>query len=360
MVTVLRVPLAAFSSLLGVLLVLPVAVISLIFLVVSQLTRGIARMLEPQFLAWHEVIEFDPDIGWKPKANLDTHHLADDVFHVTTDSQGWRGKMSLTESQIVVIGDSFAWGHGIDDKGFFAHQEKNLLIKSIGANGFNMVQELLWLQRLSSQLKDKLVVWFVYFGNDLYENLAPDMHGYRTPFVRELNGCNSWQIVTSHISPRKWPFALRTRFGSTNYYDKVAEMCSPNFQSHRAYSACEFLIGRGKTICDRVGASMVIMTIPDRMQLDPEGMQHLCSRGADLNSFDPNYPDQKFSEICTRLGVSLVSLKDHVEAYHYKERDGHWNKRGHKKVAKVLSDVYRQYQGGVSKNVTKHSNRSHS
>ena len=84
------------------------------------------------------------------------------------------------------------------------------------------------MQRYAPQLQGKLVVWFIYFGNDLYDNLAPDMYGYRTPFVREANG--AWEMVTHHISPDKWP--LTSTANATDYYQKLAELvvhpCSPD------------------------------------------------------------------------------------------------------------------------------------
>jgi len=157
----LRLVLAAISALFGLLLILPVIVAGLPFWTVGVLTRAIAQLLEPRFASWEELIEFDQRFGWKPTPHLDTYHLADDLFRVTTDAEGWRGKhTTISESQLIVLGDSFAWGYGVDDKNFFAHLNPDLGIKTIGTVGYNMVQELLWLRELSSQLEGKLVVWF--------------------------------------------------------------------------------------------------------------------------------------------------------------------------------------------------------
>jgi len=134
------------------------------------------------------------------------------VCHLTTDGEGWRGRTELRESDIVVFGDSFAFGYGVDDKKFFAGLNPDVRIKSIGVNGYNMVQSLFWMERLSVQLTGKLVVWFVYFGNDLYENLQPNLERYRMPFVRSFNGTGDWEIVTSHINATKWPFSSERRY----------------------------------------------------------------------------------------------------------------------------------------------------
>jgi hypothetical protein len=141
---------------------------------------------------------------------------------------------------------------------FFSQPNGNIRIKAIGAPGYNMVQEILLMNALSSQLRGKLVVWFIYFGNDLYENLQPNFYRYRMPFVREINGTGDWEIVTSHVSPANW----RSRF-ERDYYARLAEICSPTFLAQRVYSACEYLIGKGLEICNRADARLVVMTIPD-------------------------------------------------------------------------------------------------
>jgi len=342
--TALRLVLAAMSALVGLLLVFPLVVAGLLFWTVGALTRAIAHLLEPRFALWDELIEFDQRFGWKPRPNLNSHHLADDVFYMTTDAQGWRGEhTTISESQLIVLGDSFAWGYGVDDKNFFAHLNPDLRIKAIGAVGYNMVQELLWLQTLSAQVKGKLVVWFIYLGNDLYENLVPDLRGYRMPFVREANGAGDWEIAASHVNPTKWPSSDHAGPYGRNYYAKLAELCAPTFLSRRAYAACEFLIRKGIGICNSVSAQMAVVTIPEQAQLTKTGIDILLSHRRDKHSFNPDYSDNQIRAICKKLGIPCVALKDHLSARDYKERDCHWNGNGHRHVAQVLSSLHRDW-----------------
>jgi hypothetical protein len=141
------------------------------------------RIIEPRFLNWGQLIEFDKAFGWKSRPRIDAYHLADDVFHFTTGDDGWRGRRRLDESEIVVFGDSFAWGYGIDDEHHFAQLAEPLRVKTIGTMGYNMAHSLMWMERLSADLFDRLIVWFIYYGNDLYDKLTPHMRQYRAPFV---------------------------------------------------------------------------------------------------------------------------------------------------------------------------------
>jgi hypothetical protein len=209
-------------------------------------------------------------------------------------------------------------------------------MKAIGAPGYNMVQSLLWMQRLSSHLRGKLVIWFIYHANDLYENLQPNLDSYRMPFVREVNGVGDWEIVTSHINSNRWPSTLERRYDL-----KLAEICCPTFLSRRVFSACEFLIGMGNSICNGEGARLVVMSI--HFQVNREGLESLAPIAPDRKSFDPEFPDKKLREICNKLGVPFVALKDHMEKAHFKGQDCHWNENGHRHVAEVLCGLYQEY-----------------
>jgi hypothetical protein len=344
----LRFTLGAAGALIGCLLVAPVALAALIFAGFGLLVRFFVQIFEPRFLSWHELIEFEPDVGWKSRANVRTHYLADDVYPVTTDADGWRGRSSIADSQVIVFGDSFAWGHGIDDENFFSNRTDTVKVKAVGSDGYNLVQELLWMRRLAPQLRGKLVVWFIYFGNDLYENLTPDMCGYRMPFVRPLNGTGTWEIVSSHVTPKQWFFAPRSNGNERDYYAKLAELCSRSFLSERAYPACEYLLREGRDLCRESGAELVAMTIPDITQMTSFGKAVLLKHGGDPNSFDADFPDRRFGEICGKLGIRLVRLKDHLSRADYKVGDCHWNAAGHRKVADLLAQLHREHGRNVA------------
>jgi hypothetical protein len=338
----LRFALGAVGALIGCLLVAPVALGALIVAGFGSLTRFFVRIFEPRFLRWDELIEFEPHVGWKSRANVRAYQLAEDVYSLKTDADGWQGRCSVADSQIVVFGDSFASGYGIDDEHLFCNLTGAVKVKAVGSAGYNMVQELLWMRRLAPQLRGKLIVWFIYFGNDLYENLTPDMCGYRMPFVRTLNGTGAWEIVSSHISPKKWFYALGSNDDSRKYYAKLAELCSRSFLSEKAYPACEYLLREGRNLCLESGAELVVMTIPDVTQMTDLGRTILLRQGGDPMSFDSDLPDRQIGEICDRLGTRLVRLKDHLKSGDYKASDCHWKASGHRKVADLLVQLHQE------------------
>jgi hypothetical protein len=341
---VLRLLLGSVGATIGLLLLLPVLIVGLPFWLVSRLTHAIARRLEPTYTPYGELIMFDPHFGWRPRGNLATCHLADDVFRLTTDDSGWRGRGTVAESDVIVLGDSFAWGFGVDDDDFFADLAAPVRIKAIGTIGYNMVQELLWLRGLAPQLGGKLVVWLVYLGNDLHENLLPDMCGYRMPFLRRQTGDADWQIVSDHLSPATWPYRSQLHNERRDYYRALARVCMPGFDSDRTYDACRFLIRSGRDVCDAAGATLVVMTVPETTQLDQQGIELLRSRVAGSAALlDPHYPDHRLRQVCLELGVEFVAGADYLQRRHYKQRDCHWNPEGHRRIADLIVTLYRKH-----------------
>jgi hypothetical protein len=206
------------------------------------------------------------------------------------------------------------------------------------------------MRRLAPQLRGKLVVWFIYFGNDLYENLTPHTSGYRMPFVRRLNGTGAWEIVSSHIRSKKWFYALGSNGDGRDHYAKLAELCGPSFLSDKAYPACAYLLREGQDLCWQSGAELVVMTIPEITQMTDRGKHFLLQRGGDPKSFNVDFPDRRIGEICGRLGIRFLRLKDHLSRADYKAAgDCHWNAAGHQKVADLLVQLHREIGCGAGR-----------
>jgi hypothetical protein len=334
--------LGAISSLCAIALLAPIMILAFPFWVVSFLTRVTARLIQPTAVPWREIIEFDATIGWKPMANVNTYYLArgGDICHVLTDSHGWPGQTSLPESQVVVFGDSFAFGYGVNTSASYAEINPRLRVKAIGAPGYNMVQELLLMRELALHLRGKLVIWFICLENDLYDNLHPNKPNfYKTPFVRSLNGGEDWEIVTSHVTPDRWPVSLV----ESPYLPMLAKFCTPGFASQRAFAACHFLIREGYSLCKQAEAQLVVITIPNKNQLSQHGLRLLMRQLQDGEGFDPDLPDREIDTICRKHGIKFLAGKGYLDASDYKENDTHWNKQGNRRVAELIEHLYHDY-----------------
>jgi hypothetical protein len=335
----IRLLIAALAGTVALAATLPVLLLGAPLWTVAGLTRlfrAAARAMQPGEVAWTELTEFTPDIGWKNRPNARVRVREGRTFLVSTDEDGWRGDGTIAEADMVVFGDSFAFGHGVSDGDFFPHRMRGVRAKAVGVNGYSMVQELLWMQRVRDHLAGKLVVWFVFYGNDLFDNLHPSFRHYRAPFVRSTDGGSGWEIVTDHVRPEPWPFDPKW-----GYRNKIAEACTPSYHSERAYSACAFLIDQALDVFAETRTELAVVGIPDVQMLDRSAHTELRRRSTNLEAFDPGLPDRRLREICGNRGLPVVTLSDVLSVHHHLPDDCHWTPAGHARVAKVLEELYR-------------------
>jgi len=323
---------------LGLVLAIPAILILVPIWWIDLLVRLFRRALEPTPIGWEEIIEYAPEVGWKPKAGISAHVLNfnRDTWQLTTDADGWRGKGSVEQADAVVFGDSYAFGYGVDDEEFFADLPGDMRIKSIGSPAYSLVHSLLWMERMAPQLEGKLVVWLVYNGNDLADNVHPAQNQYRSPFVRIAAGDSACELVTEHVDSSPW--TLNSREGGMAAF---IELCSPTEQSRRAFQACDFLIRRANDVCREAGARLVVMSIPDLSHLSRLALARELEKSQHAAHFDEEVPDRELQAICDRVGLPFVPLAVHMDTADYLERDFHWSPRGHRKVARLIGELGR-------------------
>lgn len=338
----LRTVSALLAAVVGGVLVLPLAVTALVLAGMARLTAWIAARIEPAHVEWGDLIAYDPALGWKPKPDQDVHYLADrdpEVFHVVTDADGWPGRQSLASSDVVCFGDSFAFGFGVDAENSFAADGPGPRVKAIGAPGYNGVQELMLMQQLAPRLAGKLVVWLLYYGNDLYDNLSPEMSGYRTPFLaRSGNADSEWRIVTEHVNESPW-----TTSGRRETARQLADLHSDTELARRAFSACAHLIEQGREVCKHAGASLVVVGLPTPRVLSPRWLARIASHASGERTLDPELPDRELARICQQADVPFVAGREHFTADHFRPVDDHWNESGHRVMRALLADLLRRH-----------------
>jgi hypothetical protein len=340
-----RVVLAFLAALGGSIVVLPVVILGLPFWLMAAGVRLFARATEPRLAAKEELMQFHPALAWKPRPDLNAHYLIrrDDIYAVATDSEGWPGRTSLDESEIVVVGDSFAYGYGARRGEAFWELDSELKIKPVGCPGYDMVQEVEALRQLGSRLAGKLVCWLIYLENDIADSVRPNWRGYRKPFVRRSRETGQWEVFSDHV--RQEPWVHSTERANMRIF---SALCSPGPLADHFYSACRFLIEEAAAICRAARAELVVVTVPNMNQLDRTGRRHLMSLTTSPHSFNPDYPDVRLARICDELRLPFVPAKGRLLASDYKRFERfHWNARGHRKMAGLLRELSVAWKSGM-------------
>lgn len=317
---------------------LPAMAVASPFWLASSLTSSISATvpLGPGVTPWPELLRYVPEIGWHSHPNLDAVALADRIFHVTTDAEGWRGHQSIDGADVLVFGDSYAFGHGVNDDEVYANHTDDVVVKPLGSDGYSMVHAVLWMERLRPRMMGKVVAWMVYAGNDLYDNLRPNYGRYRMPFIHSRGG--EWEIHTAHVSDEPWPCVD----GSVHYPKELAKLCTPGWETDRALDGARYLIQRAAQACAEAGASLVVLSVPRREQIDADRIEGFRASSPLPERFDPSLPDVGLSQACAAAGIPFVALSEVLEAEDYQVRDIHWTPSGNAKVGRWLARRYKE------------------
>ncbi len=143
--------------------------------------------------SYHE--QYHPVMGWvnKPNANGYFYPSRNMRFHRHHNNNGLRSlrdiKYEKTKGtkRVLLLGDSFFWGYGVDDKYIVSEVLQRLLgppyeVINGACPGYGTDQELLWLIEEGIKYFPDIVVLGVFPTNDLDEIAHSIMYGYPKPF----------------------------------------------------------------------------------------------------------------------------------------------------------------------------------
>jgi len=179
--------------------------------------RYIPRQVLPLFQGYYDIFERDivqinPNSGRYdsslfytliPAKKFSFNNLE---FHTAyhTNSKGLRDdEMSLEKPEVIVLGDSYGMGWGVQQNETFAHQVEKMTGKKVlnaAISSYGTARELKNLYRLDTSGLRYLIIQ--YCENDVYEN---------KPFVMD-----DYQLQTSSVD--KYEKAVQTQYWSKQYF----------------------------------------------------------------------------------------------------------------------------------------------
>lgn len=124
------------------------------------------------------LLVYDPTLGWRTRPDWQGRHRHHD-FDVAyrTGADGFRDSPDHTRAgrQVLVLGDSFTFGFGVDDRDTFCNLLNRRLhpdaigIANLGIPGFSTDQEYLLLKQVLRQGRAAHALLVVYVANDLLD-----------------------------------------------------------------------------------------------------------------------------------------------------------------------------------------------
>jgi lysophospholipase L1-like esterase len=285
---------------------------------------------------------YDPLLGWASRAGASGPF--DNGFfrvHVEIGSRGLRGPERPYEKppgtrRIVVVGDSFAWGFGVEwADGLAARLEAALPDTEVvdgAVSGYSTDQSLIWLRREGLRYEPDTVVYVLSGNDDIMNHMRRAYWIYYKPVFRLAppHGLVLEGVPVPRASRRERALhALRSRSAlaraiETALLGREAAFVNPahplpgTADAHRLTVA---LVNAMRAAARSVGADLVVVATP-RFWFSPTGsyarlLAELREAGHDV--------------------IDVVAVPGWDAGTMEIPGDGHWNARGHALVAEALA-----------------------
>lgn len=282
---------------------------------------------------------FRPDavLGWTPLPHLNLVRMNANggLWRVTTDAEGIRGPSawdSDDQIRLLILGDSFAFGEGVDLADRFdtliKERMPDLSIVNLGVMGYGPAQQLIRARPWKATLRRGDAVLLLTYGNDFYD-LARTRHGGRSkPWLEVVDGrlvehppaMNAFDILRD----RSYVFTLVTR--------SLARLGQSEDTERRL---------------DHVGELYRTLVLQEVADLVARGVVVVIVHHGDTVFELPFDPAEAFAQTC--ISVSGCLALDGILARHPRDevflRDGHWAAGGHRIAAERIAAYLRSLPG---------------
>jgi lysophospholipase L1-like esterase len=318
------------------------------------------------------VLESSDSYGLRPGFQGIVTNRTEFSHRVSINSVGLRGpELDWTDRarRILALGDSFAFGLGVEAEETFVHQLAERLraggiratALNAGVPGYGIPDSVARFSRLGAQLKPDLVILAVYVGNDLQEAAEPEA-AIRGGLIRRGNQARSmgwmdWLYYRSHL------YVLLKSALSVGVYEELRAGLglSKSRRAQRLLREVEIyrtptgaLVERGLAASGRAltrlvelaeerQARLVAVLVPAIVQVDPElWRRSLGMLQLDPESYDVEAPNRLLEELFSAHGVPALDLTQRMRAEQgqnaslYFPADRHWTSAGHRLAAAQL------------------------
>ena len=280
---------------------------------------------------------------------------------VTTNEFGLRGRtpeLNVAE-KVLILGDSFVMGYGVEDNETFAavlNEELGDAIEVIngGVFGYNPYSSYEYLIKEGIRFNPKTVVLCLWAGDDIYGYSGPQraltkadssfgeiVRGYvaGSYFVRLV-----LNVMKSNDSVRKlfFDFGILARVST----DLVVSKDKP-LPMHDNLKRQGGVLKSFQSFCNKRGIQFVVVLIPCREQIDRRYFDYarLYNLRDDDFEVDVDGPSHDVKGLTDALAIEFIDLEPVIREAHGKQGcyfpiyDPHFNAFGHRVVSDKLQQV---------------------
>ena len=321
--------------------------------------------------------QYNEVLGWKNKPNAEGFlTMPDSKTYIRINSKGLRDreyeyKKPNEIKRIVVLGDSFTWGYGVEDKERYSEILEDDLedcqVINMGVTGYGTDQELLTFKTEGVKYSPDLVIVAFQIGSDIVNNANVIQYTYpkplfvldkrgklnltNTPVPRKEDWIKRWEIENECTKNLTFldSFKRFTAKHSHTYkfvadkivsnpallevFKKIGIVHKETFArggyTQYTWDLTNTLLKEIDTAAKENGAKTLIVIVPNKEQV----YKHI---------------DLKLNEMLIDFGKEnnipaldcLPEFREHAKNGEqlYFKNDSHWNANGHKLAAELIYD----------------------
>lgn len=314
-------------------------ILVIVVLVVSALLCEMAAQFYVYNIAMQgKLFRPDDELGWSLLPNNDLVRLNHDgaPWHISTDERGVRGPSSWPvdgSRRMLILGDSFAFGEGVDLHNRFdtllARQIQDLAIVNIGVMGYGTDQEFIQASNWADQLNKGDILLILTYCNDFFDIVKTHHSGRSKPWFESKAGnlvLHKPDIgVMEIVRDRSYILSL---LASKLNVDRQKDLDARLQRAGELYE--QILEEQTRKFRDR-GVDVV-----------------LVYHGRDVFNL-PFYANQIFASSC-ELVTTCMSLDLATSQFERSEiflSDGHWNEGGHRVAAEQIVQHLQQHYANL-------------
>lgn len=320
-----------------------------------------------------------PGLQWsgRPASDIEaTYGLPATVTRPITfnyDQWGYRNAVTMATADIVLLGDSYVEGWYVSDDETVAArltERLNRPVANLAVAGYGTLQELQVLKTDALRRHPKVVAWFFFEGNDLYDDqkfentllAGPPSRDDTTPTRAGLTRTHGWVERSFVLNAFKWirrsahplvpnqvPYWARLKGASTEarlYFFGYGGVPWTKFEEDR-WAIARAAFEEGVAFSSGHGIHLVLVYVPTKYRVF-----------RDFIDIPPASPmagwtawhqlPAHFQELCRAAGVPCLDLTERLQAsiraghLPYALNDTHWSPDGHAIVAAALEDALRE------------------
>ncbi len=342
----------------------------IVLLIILELFLRVSGYKVATFYPHGEFHNYDPELGWIQKPN----HKAifeglDFKVTVTSNSQGFRDREYSIEKppetkRVIVLGDSFAWGWGVENDEVFTEVAERQLNKveilNLGHSSYGTDQELLLWKRLGQRFSPDLTA-VVFYSNDIEDNSGPT--GERPQFILKDGTLSLAKTPQPWTMIRNLKRVLKDNLRLYYFIDYRIALLKQSRKHPNSGSGLEKWFF--KDFLDRMGNAWevtkallleidrltdhrtLVVFIPNRLQLeDDRFLEALQTAHLEDDKTDRMLTNRLLETFCTEHQIPFLDLtsrfqKERTHEPLYFDHDFHWSPRGHHVAGEALGETLR-------------------